>query len=113
MGGFVDSEGNFYIESQNNGRSFRFIFQITLHIDDIDTLYYIKNKLGGIGEIRDRGSKVVYTIRTKKDIAKIIDIFTKNPLNSKKHLDFVDFKKAFELYNNSFGPPPLLEEVEG
>ena len=98
--GFIDSEGNFYIESMNNGRSYRFNFQITLHIDDISTLYLIKIKLG-IGEIRDRDTKAVFTIRVQKDIVKIINILSKNPLNTKKkYLDFSDFKRAFELYTN-------------
>ena len=83
--GFIDSEGNFYIESMNNGRSYRFNFQITLHIDDISTLYLIKRKLG-IGEIRDRGTKAVFTIRAQKDIVKIINILSKNPLNTKKNI---------------------------
>lgn len=61
----------------NNGHSYRFNFQITLHIDDISTLFFIQDKLG-IGEIRDRGSKAVFTIRAQKDIVKIIDILSKN-----------------------------------
>lgn len=109
--GFIDSEGNFYIESMNNGRSYRFNFQITLHIDDISTLYLIKRKLG-IGEIRDRGTKAVFTIRAQKDIVKIINILSKNPLNTKKYLDFFDFKRAFELYTNSKEKTSeLIEEI--
>ena len=78
----------------NNGRSYRFNFQITLHIDNISTLYLIKNKLG-IGETRDRGTKAVFTIRVQKDIVKIINILSENPLNTKKYLYFSDFKIAF------------------
>lgn len=58
-------------------------------------------KLGGIGEIRDRATKAVFTIRAQKDIIKIINILSKNPLNTKKYLDFFDFKRAFELYISS------------
>lgn len=95
----------------NNGRSYRFNFQITLHIDDISTLYLIKRKLG-IGEIRDRGTKAVFTIRAQKDIVKIINILSKNPLNTKKYLDFFDFKRAFELYTNSKEKTSeLIEEI--
>jgi hypothetical protein len=109
--GFIDSEGNFYIESMNYGHSYRFNFQITLHIDDISTLYYIQEKLG-IGEIRDRGSKAVFTIRAQKDIVKIIDILSKNSLNTKKYLDFSDFKRAFEFYTNSKEKTPeLIEKI--
>lgn len=95
----------------NNGHSYRFNFQITLHIDDISTLYFIQEKLG-IGEIRDRGSKAVFTIRAQKDIVKIIDILSKNPLNTKKYLDFSDFKRAFEFYTNSKEKTPeLIEKI--
>lgn len=107
--GFIDSEGNFYIESMNNGHSYRFNFQITLHIDDISTLVFIQVKLG-IGEIRDRGSKAVFTIRAQKYIVKIIDILSKNSLNTKKYLDFSDFKRAFEFYTNSKEKTPELIE---
>lgn len=95
----------------NNGRSYRFNFQITLHIDDISTLYLINRKLG-IGEIRDRGTKAVFTIRAQKDIVKIINILSKNPFNTKKYLDFSDFKIAFKLYTNSKEKTSdLIEEI--
>lgn len=63
-------------------------------------MYFIQEKLG-IGEIRERGNKAAFTIRTRKGLVKIIDILDKNTLNSKKYLDFADFKRAFELYTNS------------
>ena len=109
--GFIDSEGNFYIESTNKGRSYRFNFQITLHIDDISTLYFINRKLG-VGEIRDRGTKAVFTLRVQEDIVKIIDILSRNTLNTKKYLDFSDFQRAFILYTNSKEKTPeLIKEI--
>jgi hypothetical protein len=87
LSGFVDSEGSFYLEPNNNGRSYRFNFQIVLHIDDIEVLYLIKSKLD-IGEVRDRGSNAIFTIRTQKGVVKLIDILSKYPLNTKKYLDF-------------------------
>lgn len=92
--GFIDSEGSFYIEPNNNGRSYRFNFQIVLHIDDIEVLHFIKSKLG-TGEVRDRGSNATFTIRAQQDIAELIEILSQYPLNSKKYLDFSDFKRAF------------------
>lgn len=83
--GFKDSQGSFYIELTNKGRSFRFNFQIELHIDDTDTLHFINKKLG-LGEVRDKGTKVIFTIRAKEDIVKIIDILSINPLNTKKNI---------------------------
>jgi len=72
-----------------------------LHIDDIKVLHFIKSNLG-IGEVRERGTNATFTIRTQQDIVKLIDIFSKYPLNSKKYLDFYDFKRAFELYTSSY-----------
>jgi hypothetical protein len=36
-----------------------------------------------------------------KDIQVIVDILSLYPLNTTKHLNFMDFKKAYELYINS------------
>jgi len=36
-----------------------------------------------------------------EEIKIIIDIFSKNPLNTTKYLNFLDFKEAFELYTTS------------
>lgn len=79
--GFIDSEGSFYIEPNNKGRSYRFNFQIVLHIDDIEVLHFIKSKLG-MGEVRDRGSNAIFTIRAQQDIVELIEILSKYPLNS-------------------------------
>lgn len=43
----------------------------------------------------------LYKIIRIKDIQVIIDIFESNPLNTTKHLNFLDFKKAYELYTKS------------
>jgi hypothetical protein len=43
---------------------------------------------------------------------KLIDILSKYPLNSKKYLDFSDFKRAFELYTSSkLKSPELILEI--
>jgi hypothetical protein len=52
-----------------------------LHVDDIKVLHFIKSNLG-IGEVRERGTNATFTIRTQQDIVKLIDIFSKYPLNS-------------------------------
>lgn len=100
------------IPDRDTPTGYRFNFQITLHIDDISTLFFNQVKLG-IGEIRDRGSKAVFTIRAQKDIVKIIDILSQNSLNTKKYLDFSDFKRAFEFYTNysKEKTPELIEKI--
>ena len=52
--GITDAEGCFRIE-HIRGNTFQFIFKIWLHIDDIDMLYYIKDRLG-IGRVKNYGN---------------------------------------------------------
>ena len=76
-------------------KGFEFIFRIALHIDDIEVLKYIQTTLKcGIVQL-DRNT---YVLRISKleDIKHILfQIFDLFPLNTKKHLDYLDWKKAF------------------
>lgn len=100
--GFSDAEASFSIipklKSGNIISSFSFMFSIRLHIDDINVLNFI-HKLLGIGNVRISGSKeCVFSVTDKEGIKKIINIFDKFNLNTTKYLDYLDFKKAFNLY---------------
>jgi hypothetical protein len=93
-----DTNGNI------TGASFRFI--IELHIDDIDTLKYIKSKLNLGNEIAVYGNSCKFTVIHRRDISKLISVFDKYNLNTTKYLDYLDFKKAFHLYyDNNRGVP--------
>ena len=100
--GFADGESNFTIVFQKDtngnitGASFRFI--IELHIDDIDTLKYIKSKLNLGNEIAVYGNSCKFTVIHRREISKLISVFDKYNLNTTKYLDYLDFKKAFHLY---------------
>lgn len=59
FGGFTVAEGTFYFKKQNN-LYFVFIYQITLHVDDIDVLTRIKDILG-LGKITISKSVCVNT----------------------------------------------------
>lgn len=91
------SGGNFYILT---GKSCSFRFQINLHKDDVDVLYYIHNRLG-FGEVRSYKNFSSFTVTRLKDIALLLEIFTSYPLQGTKFLNFRDFSKAYELYINS------------
>ena len=80
--GFTDAEGCFQITPQRSGNAFEFRFSFGLHIDDLPVLEYIKNqlKIGKIS-INSTRAKVTYNIIAKKDIAKIIAIFSEYNLN--------------------------------
>jgi hypothetical protein len=98
--GFTDGEGSFII-SKGSGNKFEFLFEISLHIDDVEVLNYIHNTLG-IGKvyIKKDQAKATFLVRTQSEISAIIEIFSKNPLNSSKHLNFLAFERAFSLYIN-------------
>lgn len=95
--GFTDAEGNFIILTLPKGLTFK--FSIGLHIDDLHVLNYIKDKLG-FGSIYAYKNNCYYNVTKKEDILKIISIFDIYTLNSSKRLDYLDLKKAFDLYIN-------------
>ena len=107
--GFTDAEGCFYIK-HSRATQFSFSLFIVLHIDDKKVLEYIRDTLN-MGTVVVSGNKVIFTIVKQEDINKIINIFTISPLNSIKHLNFLAFKKAFELYINSKDKSIVFQEI--
>jgi len=98
LAGFTDAEGTFYVGvSLNQKVSFK--YQIGLHIDDRPVLEFIISRLG-FGKIYSHKNSVTLVINKHEDIAKIIDIFIKYPLQSTKWLNFCDFTRCFELISN-------------
>lgn len=99
--GFCDAESNFTIrlrKKENKLLGFEFIFRISLHIDDLKVLEYIKNKLRS-GKIRRDRNTYVLIFSSLNDIETIIiPLFEKYPLMTKKHLDFIDFRNSFILF---------------
>jgi len=59
VSGFIDGEGNFQVFIDRH--YLRAVFRIRLHIDDIATLYIIKEFLG-VGNVTIHGSNCLYTI---------------------------------------------------
>jgi len=96
--GFVDGEGTWYISKKGN--AFVFSFQIHLHIYDKPLLDFICKTLG-VGKVYIDNKSCIYMVSKLEEIKIIIDIFSKNPLNTTKYLNFLDFKEAFELYTTS------------
>ena len=102
--GFSDAESNFIINSllkkdKVTISSFSFMFKITLHKDDEGVLRYINRKLG-IGNVRLYKNECILNVTDKNGILFLISIFDKYNLNTTKYLDYLDFKKAFNLYFN-------------
>jgi len=102
--GFSDAESSFTINTlwKNDKVSiskFSFMFKIALHRDDANILKLIKEKLG-IGNVRSYKNEYIFNVTDKKGIEKLIQIFDKYNLNTTKYLDYLAFKKAFNIYNN-------------
>lgn len=94
--GLTDGEGSFYIKSTGS-RTFSFRFQLGLHKEDLEVLNFIQKTLG-MGRIFTYRSQSYFDVTKQEDVARIIDIFSNYPLNTHKHFNFLDFKKAYELY---------------
>lgn len=107
LGGFVDAEGSFYIAIS---RSCAFRFQINLHKDDINVLYYIHKTLG-FGEVRSYRNFSSFTVTRLKDIALLLKIFDQYPLQGSKWLNYRYFSKAFDLYLNSDRGAETLKDI--
>jgi hypothetical protein len=102
----------FYIELTAGGRNAVFFFKISLHKDDIGVLNFIKDSLG-IGKVYSEGGgapKASFMVYNKAEVKVIIDIFTKYPIKTTKLLNFLDFKKAFELYLTRKTHPGMTKE---
>lgn len=107
LAGFIDGEGNFQINplKGKNGKivKFSFIFNINIHIDDIDVLNTIA-KILGIGLVTHSDSANLnknicsYRINKESELFKLIQILKNSP--GVKYLDFLDFAKAYDLYFN-------------
>jgi hypothetical protein len=97
------------------GNSFAFRFIIKIHKDDLNLLYFIKNSLGNIGNVGTEESLAHFKVTSLSEIKLIIEIFSTYPLNSSKHLDFLAFRRAYELYisSNRESRNEVLQEISG
>ena len=88
--GFSDAESNFYTTKKRDSQ----IFQIHLHIRDLQLLYYIKILLGfGNIYIDYKNERVCYMISDKKTLYnKLIPIFEKYPFLTRKINQYNLFK---------------------
>ena len=102
--GFSDAEANFIINSllkkdRVTISRFSFMFKIALHKDDADVLWYIHKRLA-IGNVRFYKNECIFNVTDREGIELLVSIFDKYNLNTTKHLDYLDFKEAFNLYLN-------------
>jgi cytochrome c oxidase subunit 3 len=104
LSGFTDGEGNFNISLRNlNNNKYNSViltFQIGLHIDDLNLLHFIKNKLN-CGHISISGSRCNFFVNDQASLIHIIlPIFNFVKLNSSKYYQYIIFEKAINLIKN-------------
>ena len=99
--GFTDGDGTFSIAYQNGKWSLT--FKLSQHEYNARLLFFIKKQLGvGNINIEAKTKMVNYRIRDKKNIVKIIfPIFDKYPLLTSKYLNYLKFKEAYGILENT------------
>jgi LAGLIDADG endonuclease len=94
--GFTEGDGSFII-SKN-----KIFFDITQNIQDVQVLYYIKNKLGfGQVLLREESNRQVgvFYVTSKENFLKLIHIFNGNICSNYKH---EQFKVWLNTFNNQY-----------
>jgi len=99
--GFCDGESNFSVYLRNS-KKVNFLFRIELHIDDIQVLNIIRERLGCgvVTQSKTKNSAYLIISGTNDIINILFPIFEEFPLNTTKYLDYLVFKKVLELYKN-------------
>nr|QKQ12919.1 cytochrome b [Sparassis crispa] len=94
--GFSDAEAAFIINIKNN-KEVHFVFQITLHIEDVAVLYTIRDKLG-IGIVSIKGTTCSFRVHSFQIIIEnLLPLFDKYPLLTHNQLNYRDWRKAILL----------------
>ena len=102
--GFCDAESCFQLVIYKNpklksGWNVKLVFSIHLHIKDIDTLYNIQKFFLG-GNVTIHKDTANYQVTSMSDLLRVIKHFNLYPLRTKKHSDFLLFKKAYDIIFN-------------
>ncbi len=104
--GLTEAEGSFTISFVKNDRykmgyQIQGIFKITMHKKDNDLLYKVQEFFDTEGSVTKHGDTTSqYTVRSFKNLDRIIAHFDKYPLISQKYADYLLFKDAISLIKN-------------
>ena len=103
VAGFVDGEGCFYVginaqPEMKAGYQVLPEFTVVQHKRDVQLLYALKHFFG-CGVVRqNHGDRMAYRVRGIENLReRIIPFFEKHPLKTKKHIDFLKFRKILLL----------------
>jgi hypothetical protein len=95
--GFIDAEGNFFIQVFED--RLKFLFTLCLHKDEAPLIKYVAQRLG-VGNLYVNEKNVNYSISRKDHLLKIFNILDKESLNTSKNLNYIAFRQAYDLYFN-------------
>ena len=101
--GFVDGEGCFYVGINPHpemSAGFQVLpeFTVAQHERDVQLLYALKQFFGCGVVRRNHAERMAYRVRNVQHLReRIIPFFEKHPLKSKKHVDFMKFRKILLL----------------
>lgn len=99
--GFSDAESCFQLVISKNlkytlGWSVKLVFSIHLHSKDISILYKIQ-EFFGVGSVTINKDTADYHVISLTDLLCIINHFENFPLKTKKYIDFLLFKMAYDI----------------
>ena len=116
--GFVDGEGCFYvgINSQpemKTGYQVLPEFTVVQHERDVQLLYALKQFFGCGVVRRNHGERMAYRVRGFEHLQeRVVPFFEKHPLKTKKHLDFLKFRKILMMMQrNEHLTPDGIEKI--
>lgn len=101
--GFVDGEGCFCVgisphPEMSTGYQVLPEFTVVQHERDVQILYALKQFFGCGVVRRNHGDRMAYRVRKIEHLReRIIPFFEKHPLKTKKHLDFLKFRRVLLL----------------
>ena len=97
--GITDGDGTFNI--YNRGNKWNLTFKIDQSKYNLRLLFYIKKKLG-IGKVKSSGNYASFVVRDRISLKKhIFPLFDKHPLITSKQFNYLKFKEAYLLLENS------------
>ncbi len=101
--GFVDGEGCFHVGiSSHSGMRTGFQvlpeFTVVQHERDVQVLHALKAHFGCGVVRRNHGDRMAWRVRDRRHLLEhIVPFFLKHPLKSKKHVDFLKFRRVLLL----------------
>ncbi len=98
--GFIDGEGCFHVgisKHEDLKSGFQILPELTVvqHKRDIDLLYELRSTMNCGVVRRNHGDRFCWRVRKLENLSRIIiPFFDKNPLRSKKSLEYIKFRKV-------------------